>query len=560
MALIHQHTEPTSPPLMKPLLGAAALLVGLTVFLTWPQALYLGSRVAEHDDPFLSMWRLAWIAHALGGDVRHLFDGNIFHPHPRTLAFSDATLLEGLLAAPWLWAGANPVLVYNLLLLIGIVTSGVGMFVLVRSLTGNGRAALVSAAIFTLVPYRIEHVMHLELQWTAWMPLTLWAVHRAFNDASLRFGLLTGVLVSLQVLSCLYYGAYLGIIVAVLVVFMAVSRPVLITRALAPLFLGAVIPAAVAAAYAQPYIENARVLGTRDPGEISRFSAQLSSYVSAPEVNWLWGWTALPFEGNEGHLFPGLVAVALSIAALARHPNRRLVWMYLGVTVVAAELSLGFNGRLYRWLYDHVWLFQGFRAPARFAILACCGLAVLSGLGFVRLEQLISASRRNTLLAGLLIAVALESGSAPMRLSKVDTEVPDIYKFLKIVHPSVILELPAEESGLNSVYMFWSAQHWNSLVNGYSGYAPRDYNETMTRLRTLPDAAAIARLRQLRVRYVVLHESFYKAVDRTTLLLKLAQSPDLIPSGRFRGWAGTAHLFEVRSSGASVSTPREVAR
>jgi hypothetical protein len=362
------------------------------------------------------------------------------------------------------------------------------------------------------------------------------------------------------VLSCLYYGAYLGIIVAVLVVFMAVSRPVLITGALAPLFLGAVIPAAVAAAYAQPYIENARVLGTRDPGEILTFSAQLSSYVSAPDVNWLWGWTALPFEGNEGHLFPGLVAVALSIAALARHPNRRLVWMYLGIAIVAAELSLGFNGRLYRWLYDHVWLFQGFRAPARFAILACCGLAVLSGLGFVRLEQLISASRRNTLLAGLLIAVALESGSAPMRLSKVDTEAPDIYKFLKIVHPSVILELPAEESGLNCVYMFWSAHHWNPLVNGYSGYVPRDYNETMTRLRTLPDAAAIARLRQLRVRYIVVHESFYKAVDRTTLLLKLAESPDLIPGGHFRGWAGTAHLFEVRSSGAPVSIPREVAR
>ena len=91
------------------LLCAVGFLAAVTVILTWPQALHLATRVPDHDDPFLSMWRLGWIAHALRTDVRHLFDGNIFHPHLRTLAFSDATLLEGLLAAPWLWAHVNPV-------------------------------------------------------------------------------------------------------------------------------------------------------------------------------------------------------------------------------------------------------------------------------------------------------------------------------------------------------------------------------------------------------------------------------------------------------------------
>src|SRR4030095_6195023 len=105
--------------------------------------------------------------------------------------------------------------------------------------------------------------------------------------------------------------------------------------------------------------------------------------------------------------------------------------------------------------------------------LACCGLAVLSGLRFEGLGQLISASRKKTLLGGLLIAGALESRSAPMRLSKVDTEVPDIYKFLKIVYPSVVLELP-EESGLNPVYAFWSARQWKPLVNAFRSHAPRD--------------------------------------------------------------------------------------
>jgi hypothetical protein len=37
--------------------------------LTWPQALHLGTRIPEHSDPLLSIWRLAWIAHAVPNDL-----------------------------------------------------------------------------------------------------------------------------------------------------------------------------------------------------------------------------------------------------------------------------------------------------------------------------------------------------------------------------------------------------------------------------------------------------------------------------------------------------------
>ena len=57
----------------RPLLGALALLSALTVIMTWPQALHMSTRIPGHDDPLFSMWRLAWIAHALPHDPRHLF-------------------------------------------------------------------------------------------------------------------------------------------------------------------------------------------------------------------------------------------------------------------------------------------------------------------------------------------------------------------------------------------------------------------------------------------------------------------------------------------------------
>ena len=123
-----------------------------------------------------------------GGGLRFEPDANIFSPESGTLAYSDGTLLEGVLAAPLFWAGVTPILIYNLLLFAGFVSSGLAMFVLVRYLTRNANAALVAAAIFTLAPYRIEHFMHLELQWTAWMPLAFWAVHRAVDARTWRYG------------------------------------------------------------------------------------------------------------------------------------------------------------------------------------------------------------------------------------------------------------------------------------------------------------------------------------------------------------------------------------
>jgi len=536
------------------LLGAAIALIGLTVILTWPQALHLASAVPDHDDPFLSMWRLGWIAHALPSDPARLFDGNIFYPNARTLAYSDATLFEGLIAAPWLWVHANPVLIYNLLLLTGIVSSGVGMFVLVRHLTRDPDAALVSAAVFTLAPYRIEHFMHLELQWTVWMPLTFWAVHRVFEKASVRRGLVVGLLLSLQLLSSIYYGVFLALMVAVLVVLLAASRGAEARAAVLPLCAGALVAVIVASMYSLPYIDSARVVGTRAEAEAASYSAQIASYFAAPQQNWLWGWTSFSFQGDELHLFPGVIALFLAAIGVAGHRRERLVWIYLALALLAIELSLGMNGTIYRWLYAHSSALQGFRAPARFGILAVCALAVLAGFGFVYLKQRVTASR--ALFVTVLVAMGLECGSAPLRLVEVPRSTPDVYKILQQAQAtpdgSAVIELPME-AGFNSFYMFWSTRHWRPLINGYSGYIPRDYDETVKRMQTFPDAASIARLRALNVGHILVHEAYYAPRERTALVLAMLRTPDLTPVGRYRDWIGTTQVFDLRPANPQES-------
>ena len=533
-----------SPAFRRELAGACALLIALTVILTWPQALHLSSQTARHDDPLFSIWRLSWVAHALPNDPAHLFDANIFHPRRLTLAFSDAMPLEAAMAAPFLWAGVNPVLVYNLLLLGGIVLSGLGMFVLARYLMNDADAALVSAAIFTLVPYRVEHFMHLELQWTVWIPLTLWAIHRAYSEGSFRFGALAGLLLWLQMLSSIYYGAFLGMVGASFALLLLATGPRRARSAAGPLCLAAFIAAILTAPYAIPYVQNTRALGPRAPGDVATFSARFASYVSAPAQNWVWGWTSIDYPGNELHLFPGLAAVALAVLGLIKGP--RIARVYFALLAIAVVLSLGPTGWIYGWLYAHVRALQGFRAPARFAILACCALAILAGFGFQALRRLVTRPRaQRPLLGAVLVVVGLEYGSAPMILNHVPTVVPDLYKAIQRMEPSPLIEFPMAELDLSVDYMYWSIYHWHPLINGYSGYIPPDYTETKRLMRSFPDPRSLDRLRALGVRHIVIHEAYYKASEYKDLMLRLLRTPGVTKIGRYRDWVGSADILAL---------------
>ena len=534
-----------------PLLAASALALALALFLTWPQALQMGSAVAMHNDAYFSMWRLGWIAHALRTHPAHFYDANIYYPETGTLAYSDAILLEGALGAPLLWAGLSPVLVYNVLLLTGTAGSGLAMFVLVRYLTGNVGSALVSAAVFTLAPYRVEHFMHLELQWSMWMPLAFWATHRAVEEESWRFGVLAGLFVWLQMLSCVYYSVFLGIMLGLLGTLLVATTPRRRLTGLASLAVGGLLAACLALPYARVYADTARRLGPRDIGEVATYSAHWLSYATAPYQNWLWGWSAGRFAGEELRVMPGVAALLL--AALGLFGRRsRMVWIYAALCAVAVELSLGLNGSLYGWLLNHVSTLGGLRAIARFSLLADACLAVLAGFGVSWLQtRCRSTHQREWVAAVAIIALTLECGSAPMWLESVPHDPPSVYQVLRQLPDGVVAEFPMPEPGwipgFDPHYQYWSMVHWKKLVNGYSGYASTRYAAMLRTMLTFPDDGSIERLRNLDVRYVVIHEKLYERdADYRALLITLAARQELQPMGRYHDWIGSAELFLLR--------------
>jgi hypothetical protein len=523
--------------------------MSFTCYLTWPQFLYLATRVASHDDGFFSAWRIAWIAHALRTDPSRLYDANIFFPDRGTLANSDAVLLQGVLGSPLLWAGASPVVVYNLLVLGGIVASGLGMFLLARHLTGDRLAGLIAAAVFTMMPYRVEHFEHLELQWTCFIPLSFWAIHKAFDKSSFAYGLMAGVLVWLQLIACVYYGVFLGFVIVVLSALLFVSaRPSSRSfSVLAGLMAAGVVAGLLAIVSLRPYFDNASRVGARTLTDIGAHSAVLSSYVSAPAENWLWGWTSPMFPGDELHLFPGVIASLLALAGLALAPRRTAV-IYGLILLLGVELSLGLNGRLYPLLLDYVSPLQGLRAPARASIFAFSALAVLAGFGTRAMRQKRLEGRQLMTASVLIGALCIEFGSAPMRLQPAP-RTPPLYRFLARLPPGPVAELPMPRSGgsaYDTLYMFSSIAHWYPLVNGYSGFIPAHYHQTMTIMSGFPDGPSLRRLREVGARYVIVHEHGYEPEEYDAIIIRLRTRRDVVPFGRYRDVeGGHAELFEL---------------
>lgn len=530
-------------------LAAVAVFAALVAAMTWPQVLHLASHAPQHQDIYFNMWRLRWFAHALATSPSGLFDANIFHPEPRALALSDAMIVEGVAAAPLLWAGLNPVLVHNILLLGAIALSGAAMYALVRYLTGSRGAGLLAGIVFAFAPYRVEHIMHMELQWTMWMPLAFLALHRTLDTGRLKYGVATGACIALQMLSSIYYGIFLATLIALAsLLLLPRDRHVPFVTAARALAAGAVLAVAISALYALPYLRAQDTVGDRAIEEVASFSATPASYLVATPGNWLYGRVTGARGRAERRLFPGAMAVVLAIAGLLLvTPSRRAI-AYLLLLVAAFETSLGVGGYAYTFLYEHVSVYRGLRAAARLGIFVVMFLGVLAGFGYRALAAGRSPRVRFAVVAALA-AVLLAEYRATVSLVAYPAAAPGVYRLLARQPRGVVAEFPVPSvdalPGRDPEYAYMSTFHWFPLVNGYSGVYPPSYLSRLERLRGFPDETSLVQLRRDGVRYVIVHQGSSSVSELTDLRLRLA-SHGMAELGAFDGAEGPAVLLQLR--------------
>ena len=526
--------------------------IALTAIMTAPLLWRAGQALPEHDDAYFSTWRLAWIAHQLPRSPTKLFDANIYYPTRGTLGFSDAMVLLGVIGLPALSLGMHPVLAHNLLLFCGFVFCGIGAFILARALTRQTGPAILAGIIFAFAPYKFGHIGHLELQWACWMPLALWAVHRLFEDGSVRYGVLLGVFVALQGFSSLYYFAFFLPYLVVVMAALCETAPARVwKRRLTGLFAATLVAVLLLAPYLRAYNATRTEHSSRSAEEVTRYSASLSSYLHVAPSHRLYTRLQNPVDAAELSLFPGVLCLTFAGFALWSERSRR-VGAYAAGLFVAFLISLGPKAGLYAVIRAGVPPLANLRAPSRAGVLVLLSLAVLSALGARKWTARWSQRRAS---AALIVVCGLclsEYWSAPMRMFRPVLRAPQVYQWLArqpIGTVSFVVPASRHDIDYEPLNDYLSIYHWQPLVNGYSGFSPPDYLLTRELLRDFPSAGSIQRLRSLSVSYVIVHSDLYDPDEYGGLVERLVSNPDFGPPLAFRDPLFRAVVFPLRPVG-----------
>jgi hypothetical protein len=344
--------------------GVVAFYLALAIAMTWPLAAHLTTALADLGDPLVNMWIVDWVSHAITHEPCNLYDSPLYYPGRLTLAYSENLIGVSLFVLPFHLAGVPPIALYNIALLLGFAWSGYGAFVLARVVTRSAAASLVAGVVFAFVPFKWDHLSHMQLQWSGWIPLLLAAVIVYWRKPSARIALLlTGAFVMNGLTNVHYFlfGSFTAVVAVIVLALGDQRRDHRFWLRLAAAF---TIGGLLLLPFLLPYRIISKELGTeRTEGDAISGSAPLEAWLGAtPRSIWYGHLGGEELHHHEFQLFPGLAAIFLALIGavktariavdLPARPARRYwfldalilvlgVLTYIGAVTERSEIAIG---------------------------------------------------------------------------------------------------------------------------------------------------------------------------------------------------------------------------
>ncbi|MDG4794698.1 hypothetical protein [Micromonospora sp. WMMD1082] len=518
---------------------AAVASLALAVLMTWPTLRYPSHTLPQdYWDPSLQAWQMAWSGHILLTDPAQLWHANAFFPARWSFAFSDTLL--GYAPAGMIGSGPeHAILRYNIMFVLAHALATFGAYVLARQLGAGRIGSAVAGVAYTYAPWLLAQAGHLHVVSNGGIPLALamlarghgWSLRHGYRPERRHEGwVYAGWLVAAWQLS-LGFGiglpfAYVlagTVLVAVAIWFAKriiwrLRRP-FGSRLFVANLIGGLIFAGVGILLAIPYFTVAQLHphAERTIGDIAVFSPPASGFVTAPAESLLWGGlhegarSILPWH-PEMTLLPGFVLYALAAGGLffSIWTVRQRLLLLAGV-LVAMILSMGteFLGGRYTYvpLFDHLPGWSGIRTPGRLMLWATLLLGLLAAgavSAYAQRVREISAERipswpspwlRLATLVPLLLVIAEGTNATPHPV------VPRQPAAMRSVD-GPLLVLPSGQNNDQPV-MLWSTSRFQDVVNGGSGFTPRQLADVRRVTMAFPDQTSVDYLRTLGVREVL---------------------------------------------------------
>jgi hypothetical protein len=567
----------------SPSLGRAEVLwvavagVLLAILTSWPLVLHLPSRIApDLGDPVRTAWQIAWVGHAMLHNPLHLFNANVFYPHPLSLAFSDSLLGYG--PAGFVGHGTVAALIrYNLLFLLAWSLCFAGAYLLGREL-GLGRLAAGAVGVaFAYAPYRVTEAGHLHVISSGGIPLALFLLLRGYRRSA-RGLIVAGWLVAAWQISLgftlgLQFAYLLAVLAALaLIHWWRAERPALPRRLVAVTLAGMAVVGIVTIYQARPYLKVASEYPTakRTLKEVKNYSAGPAALLAASSENRVWGsatagMRAKVHSKNESVFFPGGLILVLALVGLigVRGPgvggnpySRRLrVGLAVGIAVVSIlALGMGLTGAgyPYRLLYNYAPGWNGVRVPGRIFTTATLFYALLAGAGAQLLVRRLrpwaerqSLQRLPSLLGVALLIGLLGEGAGHLN----HPVVPQPARAETGLH-APLLDLPTDGAA-DRVWQYFSTDGFYEIPVGNSTFDITAVDDLRGGMNGFPDRASVEKLRFYGIRTVVLHLKMPKLPG--IVGYALAEPPDVYAAaakpvaglGVTRKQVGSLVIYEI---------------
>lgn len=459
-------------------------------------------------DPLQHLWIVKWYRTCLLEWRSPVVCPELQYPVGAPLGNFSPLHFQALLFLPLSFL-FDDVVCFNLIWLTGIITTGLGTFLLIWHILGDRRCAAMGGMMAMLSGPMLSHARaHLELIFVGCFPLFLVCWMRLI-DAPSRRRLIAAVGSYVLVALCAAYYVIFAVLPAVLyLVWKAIGairhrqRSWFRSRAgWLSAFAAMVVPILLLVFGNQLWTVLHGYSIPRPLSEFNSYGTPIWTYFT-PSVHHplsallpvnIYYASGMRWDVGEKISYLGVVMLLLifyAATANARFRQRGFWWALLAALVVLSNGSYWEIGTHQvplpaLWLKKHSPLFEMIRVPARFNLFVGVAAAVVAAAGLRRWLDLIPRrSARAALVVGLTSLALFDLSNTPYPTVPVP-DLPAAYEFIRQTDPDAgIVEVPQWPSGggsdLASICGYWQSLHHLRTNAGYSGHANLRFDNLLT--------------------------------------------------------------------------------
>lgn len=490
---------------------------GLILLLFRSLVLNIHTHLPDWNDYPLYVWIIYQnIANFLTGDVSSIFDGNIFFPSRGTLLLSDLFYPQSLVAFFLSRFLKNPLLVFNIIFFITWALNIFSAQYFWKKYTDNKYILLFAVLTTTISSYTLVNSVHFQM--ISYWPFLFALGVLEEKNTSRRNAFLLSLMIAVQ----FYSGVYLGLMLIFTLFFWFFAQIklilnkdnfvnyinyFLITAFFSILFIGPLLY--------NYYLVKIDYNAVRDYSEYILYSMHLTDYLFPPHTSSLVTSTPIisswaKFGRSQG-VFPGFTVIVLFLLGffnfskftishkITRKSGFFLLLMIFGfVSSLGPRLSVnGFYTEIplpYSFVLKFIPGLDTIRVTSRWSWLLFIGVIYFSVKGLTK----VGANKKWVILAIILLFIA------EMFPLNTTTFSQDYYSYENKIlegtckNENVLVEYPMtqDKHGVDIVtnltyrtqMMLASVHHGCKLVNGYTGWIPKDYSDFESQLFSAVDS------------------------------------------------------------------------